>query len=229
MAAPPQTLPLSTCFDHGLLISSTMSKRIAILGGTFDPIHNGHLAIAEEARVVLGFERVLFVPAARQPLKRGEHSAAPQQRLEMARLACDGNPAFEVSPIEVERAGPSYTVDTLEALHATDSGDLHFIVGADAAADLYRWHAAGRIVALARIVVIGRPGFALDRVALGHHLPGLEARLTLLEGPGLDIASSELRRRVAAGLPIRYQTPEPVVEYIARHGLYQPNEPGKAK
>jgi nicotinate-nucleotide adenylyltransferase len=203
-----------------------MSKRIGILGGTFDPIHYGHLAIAEEARVALDFEQVLFVPAARQPLKRGEHSATPQQRLEMARLACCSNTAFEVSPIEIERAGPSYTVDTLEALHAKGAVDLHFIVGADAAGDLYRWRAAGRIVALARIVVIGRPGFTLDRTALSHHLPGLEARMTLLEGPGLDISSSELRCRIAAGRPILYHTPEPVVKYIAQHGLYLPNEQG---
>ena len=204
----------------------SMTARIGVLGGTFDPIHNGHLAIAEEARAALGFDQVLFVPAARQPLKRGEHCAEPHQRLEMARLACLGNSAFEVSPIEIERAGPSYTVDTLEALRSIGSSDLHFIVGADAAADLYRWRAAGRIVALARIVVIGRPGFALDRAALGQHLPKLEARLTLLEGPGLDISSSELRHRIASGRPIRYLTPEPVVEYIARHGLYQPREHG---
>jgi nicotinate-nucleotide adenylyltransferase len=206
-----------------------MTVRIGILGGTFDPIHNGHLAIAEEARAALGFERVLLVPAARQPLKRGEHCAEPHQRLEMARLACLGNPAFEVSPIEIERAGPSYTVDTLEALHATGSSELHFIVGADAAADLYRWRAARRVVALARIVVVGRPGFALDRTALGHHLPGLDAWLTLLEGPGLDISSSELRRRIASGRPIRYQTPDSVVEYIARHCLYQLNQQGSAE
>jgi nicotinate-nucleotide adenylyltransferase len=198
-----------------------MAKRIGILGGTFDPIHYGHLAIAEEARVALGFERVLFIPAARQPLKRGAHSATPQQRLEMVRLACLGNAAFEASPLEIERAGPSYTVDTLEELHASQSGEFHFIVGADAAADLYRWRAAGRIVVLARIVVIGRPGAVLDRTALGHHLPELEARLTLLEGPGLDISSSELRQRIAAGRPIRYQTPESVVEYIAHNRLYQ--------
>jgi nicotinate-nucleotide adenylyltransferase len=202
----------------------TMSKHIGILGGTFDPIHYGHLAIAEEARVVLGFERIVFVPAARQPLKRGEHSATPQQRLEMTQLACYGNPAFEVSPIELERAGPSYTIDTLEALQAQGMVDLHFIVGADAAAELYRWRAAGRIVAISRIVAVGRPGFALDHATLSHHLPGLEARLTLLEGPSLDISSSELRRRIAAGQPIRYQTPDPVIEYIARQALYQPND-----
>lgn len=128
--------------------------------------------------------------------------------------------------MEIERPGPSYTVDTLETLHAAGVGDLHFIVGADAAADLYRWHAAGRIVALARIVVVGRPGFALDQTAIGHRLPGLNARLILLEGPGLDVSSSELRRRIAAGQPIRYQTPQTVVEYIAEHRLYQPGEHG---
>jgi nicotinate-nucleotide adenylyltransferase len=203
-----------------------MTIHIGILGGTFDPIHNGHLAIAEEARVALGLERVLFVPAARQPLKRGEHAATPQQRLEMAWLACADNKAFEVSPMEIERTGPSYTVDTLEALHAAESGELHFIVGADAAADLYRWHAAGRIVTLAQIIIVERPGFAFDQATFGHRLPGLNARQTLLEGPGLAISSSELRRRVAAGRPIRYQTPQAVVEYIGEHGLYQPGEPG---
>jgi nicotinate-nucleotide adenylyltransferase len=196
-------------------------RRIGILGGTFDPIHYGHLAIAEEARSALGFAQVLFVPAARQPLKRGEHAAAPQQRLEMARLACDDNPAFEVSPIEVERAGPSFTVDTLETLHAAGLGELHFILGADAAADLHRWHAIKRIVALARIVAVGRPGVALNVAALDQRLPGLGERLTLLEGPGLEISSSELRRRRAAGRPIRYQTPDAVVEYITLHRLYQ--------
>ena len=198
-----------------------MATRIGILGGTFDPIHYGHLAIAEEARVALRFDRVLFIPVARQPLKRGEHVAAPAQRLEMARLACAGNPAFEVSPMEIERRGPSYTIDTLAALRDTGLSELHFIVGFDAAADLHRWHAARAILALARIVAVGRPGFTLDATALDRDLPGLSERLTVLVGPSLDISSSALRRRVADGRPIRYQTPDAVVEYIAAHGLYQ--------
>jgi len=198
-----------------------MIGRIGILGGTFDPIHYGHLAIAEEARVALGLDRVLFVPAARQPFKRDAHAAKPQQRLEMVRLACAGNAAFETSPIEIERAGPSYTVNTLETLSASELGELHFIMGADAAAELYRWHAAERIVVLARIVVVGRPNYILDSQALVRRLPGLEARLSLLEGPSLEISSSELRRRVAAGRPIRYQTPDAVAEYIAAHRLYR--------
>ncbi len=134
-----------------------MTTRIGILGGTFDPIHYGHLAIAEEARVLLQFDRVLLVPAAQQPLKRGRHVATPTQRLEMARLACADNPYFDVSPIEVEREGPSYTVDTLRTLDAAGLGDLHFILGADAAAELYRWYAAPTIIELAQIVAVGRP------------------------------------------------------------------------
>jgi nicotinate-nucleotide adenylyltransferase len=198
-----------------------MSTRIGILGGTFDPIHYGHLAIAEEARVALGFSEVLLVPAARQPLKGGEHIATPSQRFEMARLACASNPAFTVSSIEIERTGPSYTVDTLRALRDAGMGDLFFILGADAAADLYRWHAAHEIMGLARIVAVGRPGTPLDIAALDDNLPGLSTRLIFLEGPGLEISSTDLRARLAAGRPIRYQTPDAVVEYIASQGLYR--------
>jgi nicotinate-nucleotide adenylyltransferase len=198
-----------------------MTARIGILGGTFDPIHYGHLALAEEARVALRFERVLLMPAARQPLKQRGHAATPQQRLEMARLACISNPALEVTPIEIARAGPSFTVESLRALRVAGHGELLFIVGADAAAELHRWRAAHEIIALAQIVVVERPGVVLDAAALERNLPGLGTRLTLLEGPQLEISSSELRRRVAAGLPIRYQTPDRVVEYIAVNGLYQ--------
>jgi nicotinate-nucleotide adenylyltransferase len=198
-----------------------MSERIGVLGGTFDPIHYGHLAIAEEARVVLGLERVLLVPAARQPLKRGAHVASPQQRIEMARLACAGNSALDVSPIEVERPGPSYTVNTLEQLRDAGLGELHFILGADALADLHRWYDAPRIPELARLVVIARPGHRPNLDAVAAQLPGVRERITLIDGPGLAISSSELRSRIAAGRPIRYLTPEPVVEYIARNGLYR--------
>ena len=198
-----------------------MGTQIGILGGTFDPIHYGHLAIAEEARAMLRLDRVLFIPAAQQPLKQGGHVATPAQRLAMAQLACAGNAGFEVSPIEVERRGPSYTVDTLDALRDAGLGELHFILGADALAEIGRWHAAEQIVELARIVAVARPGFALDAAALARDLPRLPARLTLLEGPRLDISSRELRRRVAEGRPIRYQTPDAVVEYIGANGLYR--------
>jgi len=206
-----------------------MPARIGILGGTFDPIHYGHLAIAEEARVALRFERVLLVPAAQQPFKHGEQVATPQQRLEMARLACAGNAAFDVSPIEIARAGTSYTVDTLRELRAAGLGELYFVLGADAVADLHRWHAAREIIALAQIVAVGRPGFVLDLAALERSLPGLADRLTTLEGPQLEISSSDLRQRVADGRPIRYQTPDAVVEYITAHGLYRAIVPAGAQ
>jgi nicotinate-nucleotide adenylyltransferase len=198
-----------------------MTARIGILGGTFDPIHYGHLAIAEEARVALRLDRVLLIPAARQPLKAGVHGAPPPDRLAMARLACASNNAFEVLTIEVERPGLSYTATTLESLHAAGLGELHFILGADALADLPRWRAVEKVIELARIVAVGRPGFAPPLPALERALPQLGERLTLLEGLKLDISSTELRRRVALGQPIRYLTPDAVVDYIAEHGLYR--------
>lgn len=197
-----------------------MTARTGILGGSFDPIHYGHLAIAEEARAALRLDRVLFIPAARQPFKSGTHAAPPLMRLEMARLACLGNNAFVASPIELERPGPSYTVATLEALAASIDDELFFILGADALADFPLWHAAKRIVELARIVAVGRPGFAPDTAALFQALPALAPKLTQIEGPMLAISSTDLRRRVAAGRPIRYQTPDPVVEFIAARRLY---------
>jgi len=198
-----------------------MTARIGILGGTFDPIHYGHLAIAEEARLALQLDRVLFVPAAQQPLKRGAHVASPEQRLAMTELACAPNAAFEVSRIELDRPGPSFTLTTLEALQAARIGEVHFILGDDALADLTRWYGAARVVELARIIAVGRPGSAPDITRIIHALPALSERLTVLPGPALDISSSALRRRVAAGQPIRYQTPDAVVAYIDEHGLYQ--------
>lgn len=198
-----------------------MSTRIGILGGSFDPIHYGHLAIAEEARIILNLDRVLFVPAARQPLKSGTHAAPPEMRLTMAHLACATNSAFEVSTAELDRPGPSYTVTTLETLLTKTQAKLFFILGADALADLGRWYAVERILALAKIVAVGRPGAAPDVAHLAERLPALASRLIQIEGPRLDISSSELRRRVAHGKSIRYLTPDAVVEYIALNGLYR--------
>ena len=200
---------------------SSAVARLGLLGGTFDPIHYGHLAIAEEARQALQLDRVLFVPAAQQPLKRGAHIATPEQRFAMVQLACAPNPAFEVSRIELDRPGPSFTLTTLEALQAAQLGELHFILGEDALADLTRWHGAARVVELARIVAVERPGRAADHTRIMQALPALRERLMTLIGPALDISSTALRRRVAVGLPIRYQTPDAVVEYIEEQNLYR--------
>jgi nicotinate-nucleotide adenylyltransferase len=197
-----------------------LTARIGILGGTFDPIHYGHLAIAEEVRVALALDRVLFVPAAYQPLKVQRPGADAQHRLAMVRLACATNAYFSVSDIEIRRPGPSYTVTTLQALHDTDMGELFFILGADALNDLPRWHEAARIPRLTNIVAVQRPGTIVDTASLFAALPALRERLTMIDGPRLDISSSELRQRAADNRPLRYLVPDAVVEYIATHGLY---------
>ena len=197
-----------------------MSARIGILGGTFDPIHYGHLLIAEEARSAASLARVTFVPAGRQPLKHGAHVATPEQRLAMARLACADNPACAVSALEVQRPGLSYTVTTLEQL-AAGGDQLHFLLGADALVDLPRWRDADRILELATLLVMQRPGHTPDLEALRRKLPLAAERIMIVETPLLDISSTELRRRIADGKSIRYLTPDPVIEYIRLHGLYR--------
>lgn len=198
-----------------------MVARIGVFGGTFDPVHYGHLAIAEEARIALNLERVLFVPAAQQPLKHGHHAASALHRLAMARLACQSNSAFEVSTTEIERAGISYTVTTLEVLRTQLNAELFFIFGADALEDLPRWHRAAELPTLARLLAVTRPGTHVDLTALLKVIPTLEGRVQLLEGPQLELSSTELRQRVAAGRPLRYLVPDAVVEYIERYGLYR--------
>lgn len=195
--------------------------RTGILGGSFDPIHYGHLAIAEEARVVLQLSRVLIIPAGEQPLKPGGSAASPAHRLAMARLACADNPFFEVSSIEIDRPGPSYTYVTLQLLRDQGFDDLYLILGIDSVADLPRWREVRRILELAHIVGVSRPGVSLDLPHLSSILPGLTERLIVIDGPRLDISSTDLRQRVAQGRPIRYQTPYAVVAYIETHQLYR--------
>lgn len=198
-----------------------MSKRIGLIGGTFDPIHYGHLAIAEEARTTIGLERVLFIPAMQQPLKPHAPAATAQQRLKMVQLACGSNDTFESSTIEITRTGISYTVTTLELLHQANLGELYFILGADALADLPRWHNSNLVVELAHFIAVSRPNSRVNMQHLYSILPRLQDRLTLLEGPRLDISSTELRARVAAGKSVRYLTPDLVVDYIRDYDLYR--------
>jgi nicotinate-nucleotide adenylyltransferase len=199
-----------------------MPQRIGIYGGSFDPIHFGHLAIAEEARWALDLDEVLLVPAAQQPLKPGKASASVDQRLAMVQRACSGNPGLRPSDIELRRPPPSYTVDTLAELRAAlpKTYELYFVLGADALCDMGRWREPQRILDLAHIAVLARPGVTLDLAALEIELPGLGERLTVIKGPLLDISSTALRQRLAAGQPIRYQVPDAVCDYIAEHGLY---------
>lgn len=183
-----------------------------MLGGTFDPIHHGHLAAASEVCAALGLDQVLLAPTSRQPFKDGFDSATAQQRLDMCRLAVDGDPRLAVTPVDVERGGITYTVDTLTDLREQLPGaSLYFITGADALARLAEWRDAERLPSLAQFVGVTRPG---------HSLPQLDTPHVLVEVPALAVSSTDVRRRVRAGAPIRYLVPRGVADYIAQHDLY---------
>jgi nicotinate-nucleotide adenylyltransferase len=200
---------------------------IGILGGTFDPVHVGHLAVAEEAREALGLERVLFVPAGLPPHKVGRSISPPEHRVAMVRLAIADNPAFGLSRIEVDREGPSFTVDTVAELLAAPATDgtavarLTVIVSAELFGTLRTWHRPERLLELARLAVVPRGGYPPpSRAYLGEHFPGREDRVDFLDGPHLDVSATEIRARAAAGRSVRYLVPLAVSDYIRDHALY---------
>ncbi len=193
--------------------------RTGILGGSFDPIHYGHLAIADDVRAHYQLDRVLLIPARQQPFKHQQHADA-EHRLTMVALACATNPAFAANDIELRRPETSYTVRTLELLRAHTDDALFFIVGADAAQELPRWHRINEFHRFADIVVVGRPETqyrVADTVAL---VPSLEGHLSAVAGPDIQLSSTHIRQRIAQGLPIRYLVPDTVADYIDKHGLY---------
>jgi nicotinate-nucleotide adenylyltransferase len=198
-----------------------------ILGGTFDPPHLGHLVLAQEVSARLGLDRVWFVPAGQPPHKSDRVVSAAADRRAMVELAIAGDPRFGLATVEIERAGPSYTSETL-ALLRTQWGDavrMALILGWDMLAYLPHWHEPEAVVERAdQIVAVHRPGVAArdgELAALETRLPGLAEKLVVLPAPRLEIASSDLRARVAAGLPVEYLTPALVASYIALRGLYR--------
>jgi nicotinate-nucleotide adenylyltransferase len=202
------------------------------MGGTFDPIHQGHLAIATHVRDALGLERILFVPAARPPHKPAAAVSRIEDRVAMVRLAIARRPGFELSLIEVERPGPSYTADTVTELAARERAagrtpDLTLILSDETFRDLPGWHAPEQLLASCRIAVVQRPGYAApDRSWLAAQAPGAADRVDFLEGPRLDISSTSIRKLVAEGRSIRDLVPPAVERYVAEHHLYRrPNEP----
>lgn len=200
------------------------SPRVGIMGGSFDPPHLAHLLLAETVREALALDSVVFLPTGRQPLKP-DHAAAPaRHRVEMVRLAIAGNPSFVLSTVEAERAGVSYTVDTLRELRALwepSHPAVWFIIGADSLASLPRWRDPLGVLALARLAVVRRPGVEVDMGSLRTALPGIDSSVDWVDAPLLDISSTDIRRRVAGGLSIRYRVPGAVREYIETHGLYR--------
>lgn len=211
---------------------------IGVLGGSFDPIHVGHLRAAEEVREALALALVYFIPAANPPHKPGALVASGADRLRMVELAIAGNPAFRASSLEVDRGGLSYSVDTLQALRATVAPGtaLHFIVGIDAFREIHLWRDSPRVFELANVVVIHRPPMVLDP-SIAHlpvaareafcYDPGTQShshrsgnRLRFLPIPGLDVSSTQIRQHVADGRSIRYLTPPEVERCIAERGLY---------
>jgi nicotinate-nucleotide adenylyltransferase len=195
--------------------------RLGLFGGTFDPIHLGHLILAEQCREACRLDRVWFVVAGAPPHKRGERTPVTH-RIEMAKIAIAGHPAFEVSDIEARRPGPHYSVETLEAVHRERPGDaLFFLIGADSLVDLPTWRDPAGIARLATIVVVNRPGIEEVDPSL---LPsfGLGANeLQFVTIPSIGIASKVLRQRLAEGRTIRYMVPRGVEAYIEAQGLYR--------
>lgn len=202
-------------------------RRVGLMGGTFDPIHYGHLAIAEEVRFTLDLAEMVFVPAGQPPHKQGATVATAHHRLTMLELALASNPHFSISTIDIERPGPSYTVDTLRLLREQwgEQTGIYFVIGWDSLEYFLTWHdPAGILAQLAFLVAVRRPGYedepgTLERIE--QRLPGIRHRLLVVPAPQLEISATDLRQRVATGRPITYQLPEKVEQYIADHRLYR--------
>ena len=196
---------------------------IGVLGGTFDPVHNGHLIVAEEAKTRLNLTEVVFVPAGQPWLKTERPITPAEHRLQMLRLALADKPYFKLSAMEIERAGPSYTVDTITELQGQlDAEDeLFFILGQDNLAQLPQWREPSRLIEMCYLVAVPRPGSPRPNLkTLEASLPGISQRVMLLDKPYIDISASGIRDRRAQGLSVRHLVPEPVNRYIKEHGLY---------
>lgn len=199
-----------------------MIHHLGILGGTFDPIHHGHLVAAQEACHQLALDRVLFVPAGAPPHKPGRPITAAHHRLRMLELAIAGRSRFAISRVDLDRPGPCYTVETLELLRAEwgPEPSFFFIEGADSLADIVKWYHPRRLLELCDLAVVARQGTRLDLDHLEQQLPGLKSQIHWVEMPTLEISSSDLRARVRAGRPISYLVPPEVEAYILDQRLY---------
>jgi nicotinate-nucleotide adenylyltransferase len=207
--------------DPGL----TGPRRVGVMGGTFDPIHHGHLVAASEVQAWFDLDEVVFVPTG-DPWQKSHREVSPaEDRYLMTVIATAANPRFRVSRVDIERSGPTYTIDTLRDLHAAMPGaELYFITGADALAEIFTWRDADELFGLAKFVGCTRPGYTMDAATLEAIPPD---RVTLVEIPALAISSTDVRGRAQRGEPVWYLVPDGVVQYIAKHDLYpqKPHDP----
>jgi nicotinate-nucleotide adenylyltransferase len=198
--------------------------KLGVLGGTFDPVHLGHLAVAEAARDALGLTEVVLIPAGQPPLKPPRLITPAAHRLAMLRLALADRPYLRVSAMEIERPGPSYTVDTIAKLRQQygREDEIYFILGWGNLAELPKWREPARLIRMCYLVAVPRPGWPRPDVkALEAALPGITGRVIFLDKPYLDISASAIRERVAKGLPFDHLVPRPVADYIEGHKLYR--------
>lgn len=197
---------------------------VGVLGGTFDPVHSGHLVIAKEARLKLGLNRVIFVPAGRPWLKTDREITTAVHRLEMVRLAIAGNGNFELSTLEIDRPGPSYSVDTVAILQQQlgAAAVIYFLIGWDSLADLPQWHEPDRLIKLCKLVAVTRRGLSRpDLKSLESLIPGMTQSVVWLDITPIEISSSDIRDRVARGLSIHGLVPDDVERYIKEKRLYR--------
>ena len=198
--------------------------KLGVLGGTFDPIHNGHMAVADEVRKRLELDEILFIPTGQPWLKAEKPLTEAKYRTEMVRLAIADRSYYKLSTMEIDREGPSYTVDTMAELknQCGNGSDLFFILGWDSLAELPEWREPGRIIRLCRLVAVPRPGYKRpDLKMLEKNIPGLTERVTVLDKPKVDISASDIRERVGRGQAIGGLVPEAVKRYIREKGLYR--------
>jgi len=201
------------------------NSRVGVLGGSFDPIHIGHLILAEEARDQLNLDFVYFVPAGNPPHKQGRRLAPVAARVRMTELAIAGNDAFRVSRVDADRAGPHYTIDMIQIIQGQlpPGCELFFLMGFDSLTELPTWHEPARLIAACHLVALTRPAIDVDWAKLEAALPGIRQRITILDMPELEISSHQLQERIREGRSIRYLVTNEVGAYIREKGLYNTN------
>ena len=212
-----------TEYDVEILSGSGSRMNIGVLGGTFDPVHQGHIKVAEEVRTQLNLGATLFVPAGQPWLKMDIPISPAEHRVDMVRLALADRPYFKLSTIEIERDGPSYTVETIAELKSQlgDGDELFFILGWDSLAELPQWKEPGQLAEMCHLAAVPRPGYQRPSLkSLEAAIPGISKRVMFMDNPEIDVSASAIRERVARGLSVRHLVPEPVNRYIKEHKLY---------